>query len=102
MSFITHFFIKPKKPALIQVPAGSFTIDHNGQIITSTLPGNFPTAHVLAIGRQALAAFREAERAEMRLAELVIHYSKIKLVARAQRGGALVFLTPQTGYATNQ
>lgn len=102
MSFITQFFIKPKKPALIQVPTGSFTIDRNGQIITSTVPGTFLTAHILAIGRQVLAAFRSAEQAEMRLAELVIQYPKVKLVAREQRGGALVFLTPQSGYGTNQ
>lgn len=102
MSFITQFFIKPKKLALIQVPAGSFTIDPNGQIITSTLPGTFLTAHLLAIGRQVLAAFRLAKEAEMQLAELVIQFPKLKLVAREQRGGALVFLTPQSGYGINQ
>jgi hypothetical protein len=102
MSFITQFFIKPKKPALIQVPAGSFTIDRTGHVITSTLPHSFQTAHLLAIGQQVLAAFRSAEQAEMRLGELVIHYPKLKLVACEQRGGAFVLLTPQKGYARNQ
>lgn len=101
MSFITQYFIKPRKPALVQVPTGSFTIDRNGQVITSTLPHSFQAAHILAIGRQVLAAFRAAEQAEMRLGELVIQYSTLRLVACEQRGGALVFLTPQTTYATN-
>lgn len=101
MSFITQYFIKPRKRALVQVPTGSFTIDRNGEIITSTLPHSFQIDHTLAIGRQVLAAFRLAERAEMRLGELVIQYSTLRLVACEQRGGALVFLTPQTNYATN-
>src|SRR5262249_38952961 len=65
MSFITQLFIKPKKPALIQLPAGSFTVDPKGRIITSTLPQSFRIAHLQAIGNQVLGAFRSAEQARM-------------------------------------
>jgi hypothetical protein len=95
MSFITAFFIKPKKPALVQLPTGTFTIDRNGQIITSTLPQSFHPMDVQTIGNNVLAAFRSAERAEMRFAEFIIHYSGLKVLAREQRGGAIVFVMPQ-------
>jgi len=95
MAFITTFFIKPQKPLLVQMPAGTFTIDRNGQILTSTFPQSFQTSHLQAIGREVLAAFLAAKRAEMRFAEISILYSALKLVAREQRGGAVVFLMPQ-------
>ncbi|MGH8245773.1 MAG: hypothetical protein ACREUU_05005 [Gammaproteobacteria bacterium] len=95
MAFITRFFIKPAKPALVQLPAGTFTINRKGQILTSTLPQSFPTEDALAIGAQVLAAFRAAQRAQLALAELVIQYSTLTLSAREQRGGAIVFLQPQ-------
>jgi hypothetical protein len=96
MAFITQFFIKPKKTALVQLPTGSFTIDRKGQIITSTLPRSFHPAHLDAIGHHVLTAFRSAERAEVRLLEISISFSTLKLVAREQRGGAIVFVIPQT------
>lgn len=95
MAFITRFFIKPVKPALVQLPAGTFTIDRKGQILTSTLPQSFPPEDALAIGAQVLAAFRSAQRAQLALGELVIQYSTLTLSAREQRGGAIVFLKPQ-------
>lgn len=94
MAFITRFFIKPAKPALIQMPSGTFTVDRKGQILTSTLPQSFPLADAVAIGAQVLAAFRSAERAQMKLGELVIQYAALTLMAREQRGGAIVFIKP--------
>lgn len=96
MSFITDFFIKPKKPALVQLPSGSFTIDRKGQVLTSTLSQAFPAAQLKTIGSVVLNAFRSAERAEIRLTEIIVLFSALKLVAREQRGGAIVFLMPQT------
>lgn len=95
MAFITTFFIKPRKPALVQLPAGSFTIDPNGRILTSTFPQSFQAEHLQAIGSQVLATFRSAKRAEMRFVEIIVRYSALKLVAREQRGGAVVFVMPQ-------
>ena len=96
MGFVTQFFIKPAKPALVQLPSGSFMIDPRGKITTSTLPGSFPSAHVQAIGNQVLEAFRSADKAKVPLLELTIHFAALKLVARNLRGGALVYLVPQT------
>ena len=95
MAFITRFFIKPAKPALVQLPAGTFTINRKGEILTSTLPQSFPTEDALAIATHVLAAFRSAERAQLALGEIVIQYSALTLRAREQRGGAIVFVQPQ-------
>jgi len=96
MGFVTRFFVKPTKQALIQLPSGSFTMDREGRIMSSTLPQGFPTERVQAIGDQVVAAFRSARRAQMPLTELVIQYSALKVLARELRGGAMVFLMPQT------
>ena len=96
MGFVTRFFVKPTKQALVQLPTGSFTMDREGHIMTSTLPQSFPAETIQAIGDHVLAAFRYAKRAQMPLSELIIHYSALKLLARELRGGAMVFLMPQT------
>ena len=96
MGFVTRFFVKPAKQALVQLPSGSFTIDREGKIMTSTLPRNFPPGHVQTIAAHVLNAFRSAKRAQMPLSEILVQYSALKLLARELRGGAIVFLMPQT------
>jgi len=95
MGFLSRFF-KPADIGLIHLPAGSFTMDRDGKIMTSTLPQSFPSEHLRAIGDKVLASFRSAKKAQMPLAEIIIQYSAMKLLARELRGGAIVFLTPQS------
>ena len=64
--------------------------------MTSTLPQSFPSAHLREIGEVVLATFRAAEKAQMPLTEVIIQYSAMKLLARELRGGAMVFLMPQS------
>ncbi|HXI53805.1 MAG TPA: hypothetical protein VNH84_19960 [Candidatus Saccharimonadales bacterium] len=92
MSFITQFFIKPAKPALLRVPSGSFTLDRKGKVMACTLPQSFSAAHVRAISQQILEAFRLAEAAKMKLSEIVIAYPALRIIARELRGGILVYL----------
>ena len=93
MGFLSRIF-KPKASTLRALPAGSFTLDRQGNIMTSTLPQSFPVAQLRQIGAVVLASFRAAEKAQMPLAEIIIHYSALKLLARELRGGAMVFLMP--------
>ncbi len=93
MGFLTRFF-KSEKVKPMQLPAGSFTVDRAGALMTSTLPQAFPTHHIKEIGDQVLAAFRSAERAQMPMTEIIIHFSALKILARELRGGAMVFLMP--------
>jgi hypothetical protein len=95
MGLLSRFF-KPDKSNLVHLPAGSFTVDRDGKVMTSTLPQSFPAEWLKDIGRQVLAAFRSAQRAQMPMTEILIHYSTLKILARELRGGAMVFLMPQS------
>lgn len=94
MGFLSRLF-GSSEPALVHLPSGSFTLDKEGEIITSTLPQSFPSGHRDAIGQQVLASFRSARRAHMPLSEITIQYSALKLQARELGDGAIVFLMPQ-------
>jgi hypothetical protein len=95
MGFLSRLF-KPSDPGLVHLPSGSFTLDRNGRVMTSTLPRSFPAEHLKAIGAQVLASFRSASKAQMPLSEIIIHYAALKLLARELGGGAIVFLMPQS------
>lgn len=86
---------------LMRLPAGCFTVDRSGKVVASTLPQSFPAPLVQEITVQVLATFREAQAAQLPLTELVVHFASLKITAREMRGGAIVFLMPQT-LASNQ
>ncbi len=92
MSFITEFLIKPQKHAPVRSPAGSFTVNSKGQIMTSTLAQSFPSADLHAIAKAVLRAFGSSEASGIAVRELSIYYLALKIVARRMRGGAILFL----------
>jgi hypothetical protein len=83
-------------PPLTRLPNGCFTLDRTGRVLVGTLPSSFPADIVREIGRHVLDTFREAQAAQLPLAELVVHYGSLKIVARELRGGAIVFLSPKS------
>jgi hypothetical protein len=92
---ILNLFAKP--PALLlPLPRGSFTVDREGRLIASTLPQAFPAELAKDIALEVLAVFRNAKTAHLTLNELVVRFANLKLTARELRGGAIVFLLPQT------
>jgi hypothetical protein len=95
MGFVTQFFIKPRKTALIEFPRGSFTVDSGGKVLTSSLPRSFVNEHVQAIATTVLAAQKSARQAQLPISELVVSFQGLRLVARDMRGGAIVFLERQ-------
>jgi len=99
MGFL-KFFSRAKTPTLITLPSGSFTVDRDGRVMTSTLPRSFPSEYVKDITDLVLEAFRNARKAQVPLSELVVHYTAFKLMAREQRGGAMIFLMPQSANAS--
>jgi hypothetical protein len=84
------------EPTLLRLPAGSFTIDRNGTVLSGTLASSFPQELVAEVARAILSAFREAESAQLPLSELVVDYPSLRISARELRGGAIVFLAPKT------
>jgi hypothetical protein len=95
MGFLNLFARAPQN-RLGRLPSGSFTVDRDGRVISYTLSQSFPKTRMEEIAREVLAYFEEAQRVQMPVRELVVHYPALKLSARELRGGAIVFLTPQT------
>jgi hypothetical protein len=94
MGFLDFFTGKKSAPTIERLPSGSFIVDRDGQILTSTLPNSFPEASVREIGRNVMETITAAREANLPVAELAIHYSGLKITAKEQRGGAMIFLAP--------
>ena len=95
MGFL-KLFSKSLPASLLRLPTGSFTLDRSGRVVVTTLPSSFPTELVSEVGECILSLFRDAHEAQLPLDELVVYYPALKLTARELRGGAIVYLTPQT------
>ena len=94
MGFLKKFF--GPRAAVQQLPTGTITVDRKGHIVTSTVSSAFPKNLLETIGRDVLELLAEARTAEMPLAEVSLHFGSLRLTARELRGGAIIFLFPQT------
>jgi hypothetical protein len=79
-----------------QLPAGTITVDRTGSLVTSTVSSAYPKNLLLDIGADVLALFREAREAQMPMAEISLQFGSLHITARELRGGAIIFLLPQT------
>ena len=79
-----------------KLPSGAFSLDESGKIVVSTLPNWFPESEMRDIGNRVLTFFRNADHAQMPVQELTVYYPSLKVTARNLRGGALIFLLPQS------
>ncbi|HZM05213.1 MAG TPA: hypothetical protein VFC44_19625 [Candidatus Saccharimonadales bacterium] len=86
---------KPGRPELRRLPTGTFTVDADGRIVSSTVPHWVPDAQIKEIGRQILAVFNGARTANLQFSEMIVQYAAFKITAREMRGGAIVFLVPR-------
>ena len=77
------------------LPSGSFTIDREGEILSSTVSSSFPRQHLKEIGAVVLRTFREAAPLELEFVELAFNFGAMTVKARELRGGAIVFLSPR-------
>jgi hypothetical protein len=92
---IMSFFGKARNE-IQPLPRGSFTVDREGRVLASTLPQTFPADVVNKIASDVQGAFEKAHTAQISVNELVIRYTNLKITARELRGGAIIYLTPQT------
>ena len=81
---------------LHRLPSGAFTVDSQGNLVSSTVPQWVPEALVVQIGQQILAVFKGAAAAHHPFNELRVQYEAFKITAREMRGGAIIFLSPKT------
>jgi hypothetical protein len=92
---ILNIFSKSKgEQRPLEIPAGTVTVDRQGQILGTTLPASVPQECIAQIIKPILAAFVEAREAQISLNEIVINYSALKITAKELRGGAMIFLAP--------
>lgn len=94
MGFLKRFF--RSHAAVQQLPAGSITVDRKGIIVTSTVSSAYPKDLLRDIGRDVLQMFREAREAELTLTEVRMQFGSLHITGRELRGGAIIFLLPQT------
>jgi hypothetical protein len=97
MGFLKRFF--RTRATVQQLPSGSVTVDHNGRVVTYTVSSAYPKAMLREIGLEVLSLFHEARMAQMPLAEISIHFASLDITARELRGGAVIFLLPQTAFS---
>ncbi len=96
MGLLNKIFPKRHGVRVNRLPSGAFALDRTGRIVISTLPQSFPEGQMREIGACVIEFFRGAHQAQMRLDEVNIYYPSLKVTARYLRGGAIVFVTPQT------
>ena len=94
MGFLKRFF--RGRAGVQQLPTGTITVDRNGHIVTSTVSSAYPQGFLRDIGRDVLGLFVEARAAQMPLAEISLQFGSLHITARELRGGAVIFLLPQT------
>ena len=96
MGFLKKLFRIRPRAAVQQLPSGSIAVDRDGNVVTSTVSSAYSRDLLRAIGRDVLALFHEAREAQMPLAEVNIQFVSLRITARELRGGAVIFLFPQT------
>ena len=94
MGFLKKMF--RRQAAVQDLPSGSLTVDRNGNTVTSTISSAYPASLLKEIARDVLKLFQEARDAQMPLAEISLHFASLRITARELRGGAIIFLFPQT------
>ena len=96
MGILKRIFKRRSRPGLQQLPMGSLTVNRQGEVITSTVSSAYPKLLLREIARAVVLLFREAREAQIPLAELNLHYASLDITARELRGGAIIFIFPQT------
>ena len=98
MGFITNILSRWSggSATVRELPSGSVTVDQKGCIVTSTVSSVFPHQVLRHVGEDVIALFREARAAQMPMAEVSLQFGSLLITARELRGGAVIFLFPQT------
>jgi hypothetical protein len=94
---IAHLF--GSRAAIRQLPAGSFTVNRDGLVITTTVSSTYPKTLLDEIGRAVQALFHEARTAHLPFGEVSIHFGSLRVTARELRGGTIIFLQPQSAHS---
>jgi hypothetical protein len=94
MGFLKKLF--HRNATVKDLPSGSLTVDRNGNTLTSTISSAYPAALLKDIAKDVLKLLQESRDAQMPLGEVNIYFASLRVTARELRGGAIIFLFPQT------
>jgi hypothetical protein len=87
--------------AVQKLPSGSFTVDRDGNIVTTTVASSYPRELLEDVAKEILRLFRDSRAAQISVNELTLHFASFQITARELRGGAIVFLSPKTTSSPN-
>jgi hypothetical protein len=93
MGILNWFF--RSGPDFQKLPAGGFTVDRHGNVLSSTVGPAFSRRRLRDIGCEVLSLFRAARAAQMPLTGLDLNFSGLHITAQETQGGAVIFLSPQ-------
>lgn len=100
MGFLS-LFSKSGNASVQRLPTGTVTVDRQGEIVMSTVPSSYPESSLHDIANEVLALFREARAMDLQLTELTMDFASLRITSREMRGGAIIFLSPVTTFATS-
>ena len=98
MGFLNLF--SSSRATVHRLPAGSITVDRNGDMVTTTVSSTYPAVLLQNITQEVIALFRQAREQQLPLAELNLHFASLQITAREMRGGAIIFLSPKNASST--
>src|SRR5262245_14982063 len=94
MGFLS-IFKAPKTQGPPPLPSGSYTVDREGKVVTSTISSAVAGQTLEQISAQVLQTFKDAKQAELNMTEFSITMGAMNIKARELRGGAIIFLSPR-------
>ncbi|HEU5125189.1 MAG TPA: hypothetical protein VFW05_14135 [Verrucomicrobiae bacterium] len=94
-------FFSRSGAAVQKLPSGSFTVDRDGNIVTTTVASSYPRELLEDVAKEILRLFRDSRAAQISVNELTLHFASFQITARELRGGAIVFLSPKTTSSPN-
>ena len=93
---ILNWFAK-SAPAVRRLPAGSFTVDRHGNLMTTTVGSEYPQWLLDDTAREVLSLFLEARSAQMPLTGLDLNFAGLHIAARETEEWVEVSTHPALG-----
>ena len=97
MGFLKRFF--RSRAAVQQLPTGSVTVDRDGHVVTYTVSSAYPKALLRDIGLRGAVHLPRGARSAGAACRNQHSFRQPQITARELRGGAVIFLLPQTAFS---
>jgi hypothetical protein len=92
---LLSFLKAPKTQGPPPLPSGSYTVDRDGKVVTSTISSTVSDQALEQISAHVLHTFKDAKQAGLNMNEFSITMGAMNIKARELRGGAIIFLAPR-------